>query len=283
MDVSPSLLRALLAVADSGGFSRAAEKLNSTQSTLSRQIRRLEHALGTTLVNRTNRQVTLSPDGRRLACYARRILALMDEARAVVGSGADGRFRFGIANGLPESWTTNVTCGLAEMLGNCAPYVRVDMSEPLRKAVEAGELDAALVAAVGNEANGQRDGLRRERLVWVTAPGVAVGYGTPVPVALPPAPCTHRRALQSACRSAGLEWREVFTTKSAGSLQAVVRCGFAVGPATRAAVGQGLQVVDNARLPSLGEEIYHLVYGPELAHRRRVGVERLARSVLVAN
>ncbi len=55
MDFAPELLRALVAVAEAGGFTRAAERLHLTQSAVSHQIRRLEDQVGTPLVIRTTR------------------------------------------------------------------------------------------------------------------------------------------------------------------------------------------------------------------------------------
>ena len=81
------LLRSLLAVADSGGFTRAAERLHLTQSAISAHIRRLESEAGQKLLERTTRSVSLTPAGARLAGYARTILALHDDARASLGVG----------------------------------------------------------------------------------------------------------------------------------------------------------------------------------------------------
>ncbi|PWQ89000.1 LysR family transcriptional regulator, partial [Enterococcus faecium] len=81
------LLRSLIAVADTGGFTRAAHRLHLTQSAISAHIRRLEREAGQKLLERTTRSVSLTPAGARLAGYARTILALHDDARASLGAG----------------------------------------------------------------------------------------------------------------------------------------------------------------------------------------------------
>ncbi|MFD5324322.1 LysR family transcriptional regulator [Streptomyces sp. NPDC127092] len=78
-DLDPRLLRAFLAVAEDLHFTRAAGRLLVAQQALSRDIRRLERALGAELFVRTTRQVALTPDGERLLPYARRVLAAYDE------------------------------------------------------------------------------------------------------------------------------------------------------------------------------------------------------------
>ncbi|MGW1122833.1 LysR family transcriptional regulator, partial [Streptomyces tanashiensis] len=67
-------LRYLLAVAEHANFTRAAEELRIAQPTLSQQIKQLEKALGTQLLDRTGRTVRLTDAGETYARYARRAL-----------------------------------------------------------------------------------------------------------------------------------------------------------------------------------------------------------------
>ena len=78
------LLRSFVSVVDTGGFTRAGERVHRTQSTVSQQIKRLEESLGHTLLHRNGKQTTLTEQGERLVSYARRLLALEQEARDVV-------------------------------------------------------------------------------------------------------------------------------------------------------------------------------------------------------
>ncbi len=79
-------LRALLAVARAGGFSRAAKEARITQPTLSAHIRNLERTLGVRLFDRYGRTVALTPAGQVLASRAERILELCDESVEAVHS-----------------------------------------------------------------------------------------------------------------------------------------------------------------------------------------------------
>jgi DNA-binding transcriptional LysR family regulator len=60
------LLRALVAVAECGGFRRAAERLHLTQSTVSQQIKRLEREAARPLFLRSTRAVALTDEGEML-------------------------------------------------------------------------------------------------------------------------------------------------------------------------------------------------------------------------
>jgi DNA-binding transcriptional LysR family regulator len=73
--LDPRLLRAFVAIAEELHFTRAAARLFVAQQALSRDIRRLEDALGTALFDRSTRRVALTADGQRLLPFARRVLA----------------------------------------------------------------------------------------------------------------------------------------------------------------------------------------------------------------
>lgn len=73
-------LRSFVAIADAGGVTRAAGFLNLTQSAVSMQIKRLEEVLGCDVLDRSARKVGLTAEGEQLLGYARKMLALNDEA-----------------------------------------------------------------------------------------------------------------------------------------------------------------------------------------------------------
>ncbi|MCP3756322.1 LysR family transcriptional regulator [Streptomyces sp. TBY4] len=87
-DVEPRLLRAFLAVAEELHFTRAAARLYVAQQALSRDVRRLEQALGAPLFVRTTRAVELTPDGERLLPLARGVLRAHEELAAAFAAGA---------------------------------------------------------------------------------------------------------------------------------------------------------------------------------------------------
>ncbi|MET9465762.1 LysR family transcriptional regulator [Streptomyces sp. NPDC006544] len=90
-DLDPRLLRSFLAVAQDLHFTRAAARLYIAQQALSRDVRRLEQALGATLLARTTRAVELTPDGERLLPLARRVLAAHEELAAAFAADAGSR------------------------------------------------------------------------------------------------------------------------------------------------------------------------------------------------
>ena len=73
-------LTAFVAVADCGGFQKAADHLHLTQTALSRRLMNLESALGLRLIERTTRSVAPTETGRRFLPQARRLLADLEAA-----------------------------------------------------------------------------------------------------------------------------------------------------------------------------------------------------------
>ena len=73
-------LRTLCAIVDHGGITRASEHLSLSQSAVSHKMKRLEQNIDCTLLTRRPGAPLLSSEGQRLLKYARRILALHDEA-----------------------------------------------------------------------------------------------------------------------------------------------------------------------------------------------------------
>lgn len=96
MDLNLRDIRALVAVAEAGSFTRAAKQLHLSQPALTVQIRRLEEAIGARLFDRNSRHVALTPTGRELLPLLRKSLADMEnvlrDARAL-GQGESGAIR----------------------------------------------------------------------------------------------------------------------------------------------------------------------------------------------
>lgn len=143
------LLRYFLAVIDQGNFTRAAEKCNVTQPTLSAGIARLEQLVGQPLFNRTNRRVDLTPAGARFAGHARKIEAEFNLAeQSIAPDDRRQRLRLGVLNTLP-------TAMIAELAGalRSASALEVEFVEgrarELAERLALGRIDAALTVARG--------------------------------------------------------------------------------------------------------------------------------------
>lgn len=141
-------LRYFAKLADELHFTRAAERLRVTQSTLSHQIRQLEEEVGSTLFNRTGREVQLSPAGQLFRTYARRILQESDAAVAAVhelDALKRGALRIGVIHTLLRPV---VMPALAAFVARY-PGVQVRLEESSTPAIEAGLVSGEFDFGVG--------------------------------------------------------------------------------------------------------------------------------------
>ncbi len=145
----PSLrqLEYLVAVAETRHFRRAAERVNTTQPTLSEQLKVLEERLGSQLVERSTARVVLTPIGTQVVEIARRMLKDASEIRSLAASGGkdlNGLLRLG----LPPTIGPYLMQRSAPKLHRAYPglrlYVREDLPQSLPRSLEEGTHDVII-------------------------------------------------------------------------------------------------------------------------------------------
>jgi DNA-binding transcriptional LysR family regulator len=222
------LLRSFVSVVDAGGFTRAGDRVHRTQSTVSQQIRRLEQTLGRQLLHRNGKQSTPTEEGERLLSYARRILALAEEARDVVARPAgEGVVRLGI----PEDFAVY---RLAEALAEFArsrPGLRLDvrcgLSVRMARDLERGELDLALFKREPGEVGGIATW--PECLHWVTSRRHPIdARSSSVPLAVFEQGCLYRNRAIHALEAADRAWHIAYTSPNLPGIQAAISAGLGV-------------------------------------------------------
>ena len=219
------LLRSFVSVVDSGGFTRAGERVHRTQSTVSQQIKRLEDDVGQPLLDRSGKDVTPTEAGERLLSYARRLLSLAEEARDVMGKpGSEGAVRLGFPEDFAAHRLTKLLASFSRARPGLRLDVRVDQSMYLRRDLERGELDLALFK---RDAGG-KDGIAvwPERVHWVTSKSHPIDADIrSVPLIGFPAGCLYRARAIHAIESTGRNWHMAYTSSSLAGIQAAVAAG----------------------------------------------------------
>lgn len=163
-------------VASCGSFSRAAMELGSDQSTISRQMARLEAESQTRLFHRSGRGVELTEAGRTLLEHAAKVSATLDEARrAVHASGGDGPAQIVIAAQPTIANTTFAAIGTA--LKRQFPKTRIRFVEGLGSHMVAwlasGEVDIAVLYMPAHAGGLKVDPLLQERISLIAPAGHA--------------------------------------------------------------------------------------------------------------
>ncbi|MBV9490728.1 MAG: LysR family transcriptional regulator [Verrucomicrobia bacterium] len=160
--------RYLVAVAEEGSFSRAADRMRVAQPSLSQQIQKLEAELGQPLFDRLPRGVMPTEAGRKLLPFARRILTELAEARRSVDEcrgEPSGTVAVGIIPTIAPFVLRPVLSALAAEHPRLAVSVVEGVTEYVVRALEDGEVDLALVSTCRDGAAVHRELLTRERLV----------------------------------------------------------------------------------------------------------------------
>ncbi|WP_109477869.1 LysR substrate-binding domain-containing protein [Paraburkholderia sp. C35] len=245
------LLRSFVAVVAEGGFTAAATRLNLTQSAVSAHVRRLESQIGHELLARTTRSVTLTADGELLLGYARAILKLNHDARAVLSRvPSEGAIRIGLSHDLADTRLMNVVQNFSERYPRIEFSARVGITAELLHALDQRELDVVVCGRCYDASDGRV--LWREPLVWVGSEWASFAPGVPIPLAVLPEPCPYREAALAELARAGRDYRIVLVGSSATSLCAAAQAGLAVTPIAQSSLMQGLRVVTSeAGLPAL--------------------------------
>ncbi|MFG2987821.1 transcriptional regulator CynR [Streptomyces sp. NPDC048257] len=132
-------LRYLIAVAEHGSFTRAAEELRISQPTLSQQVKQLERTVGVQLLDRTGRAVRLTDAGATYVHYARGALRDLAAAERAVLDLADlsrGHLRLA----LTPTFTAYLVGPLVAGLHADHPGITLDVREMPQDRIEAGLL-----------------------------------------------------------------------------------------------------------------------------------------------
>jgi DNA-binding transcriptional LysR family regulator len=242
-------LRSFVAIVDSGSFTKAAERVNKTQSAVSMHIRRLEEQLGRPLFVKHGRGVRLTEDGEKLIDYARQMLQVEAAAFASVSRKAlAGRIRFGI----PDDYAEGILPEIVTRFSRRHPLVELtvvcDGSANLEERIASGEIDVAVVSDCAKSAAL----LREEPLRWVGGTNARAHEMRPLPLAISSPSCAWRRAAIDALNRSDIPWRALLASSSLAAIAPVVQAGLAVTILPASAMRAGLRVLgEETGLPSL--------------------------------
>lgn len=228
-------LRIFVAGQDLGSYAKAAERLNKSTSAVSAQLKKLDYQAGTALLRKDGRGLLPTDAGETLLAYARRLLALNEEAaEAVRSTDLAGRVRLGLQEDFSEML-------LPEVLGQFTrahPKLRLEASiarnRELIERILGGNLDLALVW-------GQPDAIRYAEPIasfpmqWITGNRSIAKDDHALPLVAFEAPCLFRQAATEALDQIGKPWQVAFTSSNLSGLWAAARAG--LGLVTRPSIG----------------------------------------------
>jgi DNA-binding transcriptional LysR family regulator len=271
------LLRSFVSVVDTGGFTRAGERVHRTQSTVSQQIRRLEEIFGRPLLHRDGKRITPTEGGERLLSYARRLLALAEEARDVVSRPTgDGVVRLGISEDFAAYRLTEMLSDFARSRPGMRLHVRCGKSAQLRSALERRDLDVALLKSDMEEAGGIA--AWPERLHWITSRRHPIDFRRDsLPLAVFEQGCLYRNRAINALETIGRAWHIAYTSPNVFGIQAAVSAGLGISILPEVAILPDHNVLGAGDgFPPITDTEVALVAAPEASAATRRLAEVLA-------
>jgi DNA-binding transcriptional LysR family regulator len=281
------LLQTFVAIADTGGFTRAAAQVHRSQSAISMQMKKLEQVTQRTLFEKDGRGVSLTENGETLLSYARRIIRLQEEAIAAIQK---PEMAGAVSIGIPDDY---VACFLPDLLTDLARFcplvqveVRCEPSEQLIQAITMNEIDLALITEQPGFVTGQM--LRSERTVWATSIKYHVHEQEPLPLAVYQKKCFFRDWALSALDEVGRAYRIAYTSPSITGIEAAITSGLAVATLPSSIVCCDMrELTPEEGFPLLPESIISLhrssrAKGEAVDYLARLVRERLAEPTTIA-
>lgn len=252
------LLRTFAAICDTRNFTKAARSVNLTRSAVSLHIKRLEDQIGLRLLDRGARQLTVTEEGEVLLSYARRILALNEEAESRLGRHQPrGLIRFGA----PEYFDPQVLASLLGQFTARYPGVQLQIEMAIGPDIAALFDKGALDLAIVNRELGEGDGivLRKERRVWAAGRAMKLNPEAPLPLALFPPHCGWRRLALARLDEIGRSWMLLLQSAGTAGILAALEAGLAISVLARSGLPKSLRPLSEAEgLPPLPDFEYVL-------------------------
>ena len=264
INIPTELLRTLVKAVDLGSFTRAGEAVGRTQSAVSLQIRRLEDMLDSELFVRGTHRIRPTEQGKTLIEYARRMLALNDEAVSCLRRPkVAGCVRLGAPHEYTASLVPVILGKFAQSHPNVMLEVTCDLSKNLLARMAKDEFDL-VIALHDNPDDSSGTKVLSEPMIWVTSRDHARHQQQPLPLVVAPEPCIYRSRALEYLKKLELPWHITYTSSSYSGISAAVRAGLGVTVLAKSTVPEGLQALgDRDGFPEMGHLDVRLHTSPE--------------------
>ncbi len=236
-------LRALLAIAQFGAVTRAAEALNLTQSALSMQIRRLEEMLGHPLLKKQGRGVALTAFAEEVLEESRKLVALNDSIlMRFTGENPVTRLRVGFSS----DWLFVHVPRAVRAFREANPGIDFQVSDKRTRDLLAGfrrdEYD--VIVTTEFDCPDEAEHLCKVDLAWFGAIGGSAWQQRPLPLANRPV-CAYLPAATEALKRAGIDWVHVGGDGDTDTPRIMTLADLGVDIHPRIIARTGMEVIDH--------------------------------------
>lgn len=256
-----TILRSFVTVVESGGVTRASGLLNLTQSAVSMQIKRLEELLDAQLLDRSNRQISLTPEGEQVLGYARKMVEMND---VIFSRLTDQVFEGELILGVPHDIVYPFIPQVLSKFNAEFPRMRVQLQAShtvlLKKQFARGECELILTTEYDLGENGET--LSTLPLRWVGAPGGNAWKKRPLHIAFGQK-CRFRQIGLQKLEDAGIAWESAVESASDRTIEATISADLAVGAMLEGTEPPQLELIQhNGALPDLSVQDINMYLAP---------------------
>ncbi|MEM5405622.1 LysR family transcriptional regulator [Paraburkholderia unamae] len=253
MTLNLDLLRAFVAVAESGNFTAAACVVGRSQSAVSQKVLRLEDALNMRVFERTSRSLKLTHEGERVLAAGRRLLAQYDDfMRELREPVQPTRLRLGVSENLVQSQLPLILARFTERFPSVQLELTTGSSNGLIESQQAGLLDVVFARRKREGSAHRGRVIWREPLVWLAAKGYRNDASRPARLIMMPPPCAYREVMTDTLDAARRAWTVACTASNLIGVQAAVAGGLGVTVLGRSFLQSGMKVLPvSAQWPAL--------------------------------
>jgi DNA-binding transcriptional LysR family regulator len=223
-------LRTFVLFAEEGSIQKVAQRLPLTQPAVSRQIQRLEQALGVQLLDRRQKPPKLTPTGVDVLARSHEILDGFTRLKAIATTPEpEGVFRLGLVNGLAHHSLAEHIAAVIARFPHVSLRLKSGWSADLAEQHRLGLLDAAILLSDRSRFY-DADPIGEEELVTIASPAL-IARGDPQQSSwvLSPEPCDARRRLAGRLAEQGRALLVAAEIEDAGLQMGLVRQGLGLG------------------------------------------------------
>ena len=239
-------LRALKAVSDSGGVTRAADLLALSQSAVSHKIKRLEETIDCKLLNRKPGTPLLTDTGNRLLAYADRMLSLHDEALAALSRRKlVGNIRLGMTEDITGSRLARILSRFSNVFPDVTVTAHVAQSLILQEELSDETIDLAVMQVFSHDVLKSDLVLSESQLCWVKALDFPLDVSRPIPFLSYDDNCFYKNWMLDSCGQTGCRFRTVLKCTSNTGIVAAVEAGLGISIINNGHITPAMEIIED--------------------------------------
>jgi DNA-binding transcriptional LysR family regulator len=261
MSLDTVTLQCFLAVADTGSFTKAADRVGRTQSAISQQMAKLENLVGKALFNR-GKDFSLTTEGEIFLGYAKQMYSLHRESLdRFKEPDLHGEIRFGLPEDFASVILSDVLVDFSRRHPRILLNVECDLTINLFDGFKAGKFDLILIKMIPPKTLLEHNTLWKEPVKWIGKPELLplINEDTVVPLVLSPRPCIYRESAIHALEHAGIKWRLAYISPSYAGKMAAVKAGLGVTIIQETMIPDYLKPLENKILPPVADILISLL------------------------